>query len=187
MREGLQNGVSVTELTALAGKQTEDRKRRWDRGSESRQLMMNRWHSPVLQKYLKAICQTQDGDVAIDSSMWLNNILGSLSVWAWEVPELRQGNGFLVQVKYIYIYPSIYSVFLITIMQDLLRLPDLFSPGMLVRCVVSSLDITDRGKKTVKLSVNPKHVNKVLSAEALRPGMVSIWISQGGGACHAVS
>lgn len=57
-------------------------------------------------------------------------------------------------------------------LEDLLRLPDLFSPGMLVRCVVSSLDITDRGKKTVKLSVNPKHVNKVLSAEALRPGML---------------
>ncbi|CAH6944398.1 protein RRP5 homolog [Phodopus roborovskii] len=57
-------------------------------------------------------------------------------------------------------------------LEDLLRLPDLFSPGMLVRCVVSSLDITERGKKSVKLSVNPKHVNKVLSAEALRPGML---------------
>ncbi|XP_036027752.1 protein RRP5 homolog [Onychomys torridus] len=57
-------------------------------------------------------------------------------------------------------------------LEDLLRLPDLFSPGMLVRCVVSSLDITETGKKSVKLSVNPKHVNKVLSAEALRPGML---------------
>lgn len=57
-------------------------------------------------------------------------------------------------------------------LEDLPRLPDLFSPGMLVRCVVSSLDITERGKKSVKLSVNPKHVNKVLSAEALRPGML---------------
>lgn len=57
-------------------------------------------------------------------------------------------------------------------LEDLLRLPDLFSPGMLVRCVVSSLDITETGKKSVKLSVNPKRVNKVLSAEALRPGML---------------
>lgn len=44
-------------------------------------------------------------------------------------------------------------------LEDLLRLPDLFSPGMLVRCVVSSLDITEMGKKSVKLSVNPKRVN----------------------------
>ncbi|GAB1302513.1 Protein RRP5 homolog [Apodemus speciosus] len=57
-------------------------------------------------------------------------------------------------------------------LEDLLRLPELFSPGMLVRCVVSSLDVTESGKKSVKLSVNPKRVNKVLNAEALRPGMV---------------
>ncbi|XP_034352866.1 protein RRP5 homolog [Arvicanthis niloticus] len=57
-------------------------------------------------------------------------------------------------------------------LEDLLRLPELFSPGMLVRCVVSSLDVTESGKKSVKLSVNPKRVNKVLSAEALRPGML---------------
>ncbi|EDL42026.1 programmed cell death protein 11 [Mus musculus] len=57
-------------------------------------------------------------------------------------------------------------------LEDLLRLPELFSPGMLVRCVVSSLDVTESGKKSVKLSVNPKRVNKVLSADALRPGML---------------
>ncbi|XP_021007134.1 protein RRP5 homolog [Mus caroli] len=57
-------------------------------------------------------------------------------------------------------------------LEDLLRLPELFSPGMLVRCVVSNLDVTESGKKSVKLSVNPKRVNKVLSAEALRPGML---------------
>ncbi|KAL1787295.1 RRP5-like [Sigmodon hispidus] len=57
-------------------------------------------------------------------------------------------------------------------LEDLPHLPDLFSPGMLVRCVVSHLDITETGKKSVKLSVNPKHVNKVLNAEALRPGML---------------
>lgn len=72
-------------------------------------------------------------------------------------------------------------------MQDLFRLPELFSPGMLVRCVVSSLDVTESGKKSVKLSVNPKRVNKVLSAEALRPGMVCIWMPPGRGASRALS
>lgn len=66
-------------------------------------------------------------------------------------------------------------------MQDLASLPELFSPGMLVRCVVSSLGITEKGRKSVKLSLNPKNVNKVLSAEALKPGMVRIWV-QGRGA-----
>lgn len=57
-------------------------------------------------------------------------------------------------------------------MQDLVGLPELFSPGMLVRCVVSSVGITERGKKSVKLSLNPRNVNEVLSAEALKLGMV---------------
>ncbi|KAM5272458.1 protein RRP5 homolog isoform 2-T2 [Ctenodactylus gundi] len=54
----------------------------------------------------------------------------------------------------------------------LLRLPELFVPGMLVRCVVSSVNITNRGKKSIKLSLNPRDVNRVLSAEALKPGML---------------
>uniref|UniRef100_A0A452RUC4 Programmed cell death 11 n=1 Tax=Ursus americanus TaxID=9643 RepID=A0A452RUC4_URSAM len=57
-------------------------------------------------------------------------------------------------------------------LKDLVGLPELFSPGMLVRCVVSSVGITERGKKSVKLSLNPKNVNEVLSAEALKPGML---------------
>uniref|UniRef100_A0A5F4VWM3 Protein RRP5 homolog n=1 Tax=Callithrix jacchus TaxID=9483 RepID=A0A5F4VWM3_CALJA len=57
-------------------------------------------------------------------------------------------------------------------LKDLFHLPELFSPGMLVRCVVSSLSITERGKKSVKLSLNPKNVNRVLSAEVLKPGML---------------
>ncbi|XP_014588443.3 protein RRP5 homolog isoform X1 [Equus caballus] len=57
-------------------------------------------------------------------------------------------------------------------LKDLARLPELFSPGMLVRCVVSSLSVTEKGKKNVKLSLNPKNVNEVLSAEALKPGML---------------
>ncbi|XP_060027377.1 protein RRP5 homolog [Erinaceus europaeus] len=57
-------------------------------------------------------------------------------------------------------------------LKDLVSLPELFLPGMLVRCVVSSLDVTKKGKKTIKLSLNPKKVNEVLSAEALKPGML---------------
>lgn len=57
-------------------------------------------------------------------------------------------------------------------LKDLVLLPELFSPGMLVRCVVSNLGITESGRKSVKLSLNPKNVNKVLSAESLKPGML---------------
>ncbi|XP_007938068.1 protein RRP5 homolog [Orycteropus afer afer] len=56
-------------------------------------------------------------------------------------------------------------------LKDLVRLPELFSPGMLVRCVISSVGVTEKGKKSVKLSLNPRNVNRVLSAEALKPGM----------------
>lgn len=66
------------------------------------------------------------------------------------------------------------QVFGVCVTQDVSGLPELFSPGMLVRCVVSSLSITERGKKTIKLSLNPKKVNEVLSAEALKPGMVCV-------------
>ncbi|KAM9197460.1 protein RRP5 homolog [Dugong dugon] len=57
-------------------------------------------------------------------------------------------------------------------LKDLVCLPEIFSPGMLVRCVVNSLGITEKGKKSVKLSLNPRNVNGVLSAEALKPGML---------------
>ncbi|XP_008062393.1 protein RRP5 homolog, partial [Carlito syrichta] len=57
-------------------------------------------------------------------------------------------------------------------LKDLLHLPELFSPGMLVRCVVSSLGVTERGRSSVQLSLNPRSVNRVLSAEVLKPGML---------------
>lgn len=47
---------------------------------------------------------------------------------------------------------------------------------MLVRCVVSSLGIIDRGKKSVKLFLNFKNVNRVLSVEVLKFGMLFIGI-----------
>lgn len=106
--------------------------------------------------------------------LWVGGLLspspfGVFGDWGWEVTEPGPDSGFLVWGK------GMHQGFLICFMQDLIFLPELFSPGMLVRCVVSSLGITERGKKSVKLSLNPKKVNKVLSAEALKPGMVCIW------------
>lgn len=45
---------------------------------------------------------------------------------------------------------------------------------MLVRCVVSSLDSAKEGHVSLKVSINPKEVNKVLSSGTLKPGMVSL-------------
>ncbi|XP_068954963.1 protein RRP5 homolog [Petaurus breviceps papuanus] len=56
-------------------------------------------------------------------------------------------------------------------LEDLAPLSRLFQPGMLVRCVVSSLNSASK-KKSIKLSLNPKDVNKVLSPGALKPGML---------------
>lgn len=45
---------------------------------------------------------------------------------------------------------------------------------MLVRCVVSSLESAKEGHVSLKVSINPKDVNRVLSSGALKPGMVSL-------------
>ncbi|RXN09143.1 RRP5-like protein [Labeo rohita] len=50
-------------------------------------------------------------------------------------------------------------------------LPELLAPGMLIRCVVSSLDSVKEGQISLKVSINPKHVNKGLSSGSLKPGM----------------
>ncbi|XP_028827320.1 protein RRP5 homolog [Denticeps clupeoides] len=47
----------------------------------------------------------------------------------------------------------------------------IFTPGMLIRCIVSSLQSTNDGHLILKLSINPKEVNKGLSADALKSGM----------------
>nr|XP_033796509.1 protein RRP5 homolog isoform X2 [Geotrypetes seraphini] len=57
-------------------------------------------------------------------------------------------------------------------LEALTPLPDLFAPGMLVRCAINSLEKTVRGYNSVKLSVNPKDVNKALNSGALRSGML---------------
>ncbi|XP_040294884.1 protein RRP5 homolog isoform X2 [Bufo bufo] len=47
----------------------------------------------------------------------------------------------------------------------------LYSPGMLVRCVVSSLETTSGGYHSIKLSLNPKLVNADLMSASLQMGM----------------
>ncbi|XP_036591860.1 protein RRP5 homolog [Trichosurus vulpecula] len=56
-------------------------------------------------------------------------------------------------------------------LEELAPLSKLFQPGMLVRCVVSSLNSASK-KKSIRLSLNPKDVNAVLSPGALKPGML---------------
>ncbi|XP_006273719.2 protein RRP5 homolog [Alligator mississippiensis] len=58
------------------------------------------------------------------------------------------------------------------LLEDLNSLSDLYPPGMLVRCAVTSLQKTIDGHQSVKLSINPKDVNKALNTLALRSGML---------------
>lgn len=58
------------------------------------------------------------------------------------------------------------------LLEDLNSLSDLYSPGMLVRCVVTSVEKSADGRRSIKLSINPKSVNKGLSASALTSGML---------------
>ena len=44
---------------------------------------------------------------------------------------------------------------------------------MLVRCVVLKLDVTKGGSLSIKLSINPKLLNKALRPGTLKSGMVS--------------
>lgn len=56
--------------------------------------------------------------------------------------------------------------------QEICSLPHLFSPGMLLRCVVAKLDTTKGGSLSIQLSINPKLVNKALTPSSLNAGMV---------------
>ncbi|XP_051778120.1 LOW QUALITY PROTEIN: protein RRP5 homolog [Erpetoichthys calabaricus] len=58
------------------------------------------------------------------------------------------------------------------IMEEVLTLSHLFSPGMILRCIISTLGKTADGHNSIKLSINPKDVNKGLSSGCLTPGMV---------------
>ncbi|CAJ1052669.1 protein RRP5 homolog isoform X2 [Xyrichtys novacula] len=56
--------------------------------------------------------------------------------------------------------------------EDICSLPHLFYPGMVIRCVVAKLDLAKGGSLSIRLSVNPKLVNKALSSDSLKVGMI---------------
>lgn len=58
--------------------------------------------------------------------------------------------------------------------QDLNSLVDLYSPGTLVRCIVTTIEKSADGRRSIKLSIDPKKVNKGLNASALASGMVRV-------------
>jgi len=58
--------------------------------------------------------------------------------------------------------------------QDVNSLSDMYSPGTLVRCVVTSVEKSADGRRSIKLSIDPRKVNKGLNASALAPGMVRV-------------
>ncbi|XP_077426808.1 protein RRP5 homolog [Vanacampus margaritifer] len=57
-------------------------------------------------------------------------------------------------------------------MGDIYALPQLFYSGMMLRCVIAKLDNAKGGGISIQLSVNPKLVNKALTSNALKAGMV---------------
>ncbi|XP_026706791.1 protein RRP5 homolog isoform X1 [Athene cunicularia] len=58
------------------------------------------------------------------------------------------------------------------ILEDLNSLMDMYSPGTLVRCIVTSVEKSADGRRSIKLSIDPKKVNKGLNASALTSGML---------------
>uniref|UniRef100_A0A8C7J5R3 Protein RRP5 homolog n=1 Tax=Oncorhynchus kisutch TaxID=8019 RepID=A0A8C7J5R3_ONCKI len=57
-------------------------------------------------------------------------------------------------------------------LDSIFSLHSLFSPGMLVRCVVARLDTAKGGSVSIQLSINPKEVNKGLSTGSLKAGLI---------------
>ncbi|KAM9012126.1 protein RRP5 homolog isoform 1-T3 [Ara ararauna] len=58
------------------------------------------------------------------------------------------------------------------LVEDLNSLVDLYSPGTLVRCIVTTVEKSADGRRSIKLSIDPKKVNKGLNASALASGML---------------
>ncbi|XP_034406694.1 protein RRP5 homolog isoform X2 [Cyclopterus lumpus] len=56
--------------------------------------------------------------------------------------------------------------------EDICSLQHLFSPGMVLRCVVAKLDVAKRGSISIQLSINPKLVNKAITSISMKAGMV---------------
>ena len=88
------------------------------------------------------------------------------TVWRrYHVDDITHTPG-CVFLKYIH------NVWLLCL-QDIFSLPHLFSPGMVIRCVVAKLDVAKGGSLSIQLSVNPKLVNKALTSSSVKAGMVS--------------
>ncbi|XP_053927644.1 protein RRP5 homolog [Cuculus canorus] len=58
------------------------------------------------------------------------------------------------------------------LLEDLHSLADMYSPGTLVRCIVTSVEKNADGRRSIKLSIDPKKVNKGLNTSALASGML---------------
>lgn len=58
-------------------------------------------------------------------------------------------------------------------LQEICSLPHLFYPGMVFRCMVAKLDTAKSGSLSIRLSIDPKQVNKALTSSSLKAGMVS--------------
>uniref|UniRef100_A0A8C7HW95 Protein RRP5 homolog n=1 Tax=Oncorhynchus kisutch TaxID=8019 RepID=A0A8C7HW95_ONCKI len=56
--------------------------------------------------------------------------------------------------------------------EEIFSLASLFSPGMLVRCVVARLDTAKGGSVSIQLSINPKEINKGLTTGSLKAGLI---------------
>ncbi|XP_068178536.1 protein RRP5 homolog isoform X2 [Antennarius striatus] len=56
--------------------------------------------------------------------------------------------------------------------EEICSLPHLFYPGMLLRCVITKLNIARGGSLSIRLSIDPKLVNKSLTSNSLKAGMV---------------
>ncbi|NWS21645.1 RRP5 protein, partial [Pachyramphus minor] len=56
--------------------------------------------------------------------------------------------------------------------EGLNSLLDMYSPGTLVRCIVTSVEKSDDGRRSIKLSIDPKKINKGLNTSALATGML---------------
>ncbi|XP_065495074.1 protein RRP5 homolog [Caloenas nicobarica] len=58
------------------------------------------------------------------------------------------------------------------LLEDLNSLSDMYYPGTLVRCIVTSVERSADGRRSIKLSIDPKKVNNGLNASALASGML---------------
>ncbi|GAB0192080.1 protein RRP5 [Grus japonensis] len=58
------------------------------------------------------------------------------------------------------------------LLEDLNSLLDMYSPGTLVRCIVTSVEKRADGRRSIKLSIDPKKVNKGLNTSSLALGML---------------